>query len=129
MHTQYTAQRPATCKATHCTQARIQCVQENRFRNVYHWAKLIQFMASPQAYYMQYNIILVSMSMPLNWSIHFRIYKQYAMSSACPICPLNSSSLMSSSSQYLLKTTPHYTFITLPCCLLSPIPTYSPVAL
>jgi len=129
MQTQYTAQKPATCKATHCTQAGIQCVQENRFRNAYHWAKLIQFMASPHAFYMHYNIILVSMSRPPNWSIHFRIYKQSVMSSTCPICPLNSSSLMSSSSQYLLKTTLHYTFVTLRCCLLCPIPTYSPVAL
>lgn len=97
MQTQYTAQRPATRKATHCTQAGIQCVQENRVRNAYHWAKLIQFMASPHAFYMHYNIILVSMFRPPSWSIHFRIYKQSAMSSACPICSLNSSSLMSSS--------------------------------
>jgi hypothetical protein len=121
MQTQYTAQRPATCKATHCTQAGIQCIQENRFRNAYQWAKLIQFLL--------FNIILVSMPRPPNWSIHLKIYKQCAMSSTCPICPLNSSFLMSSSSQHLLETTLHYTFLTLPCYPLSPIPTYSPVAL
>jgi hypothetical protein len=95
MQTQYTAQRPATCKATHCTKAGIQCVQENRFRNACHRAKMFQFMVSPHAFYMHYNIILVSMPRPPNWSIHFKIYKQSAMSSAYPLCPLNSSSLMS----------------------------------
>lgn len=75
MQTQYIAQRPATRKATHCTQAGIQCVQKNRFINAYHCAKLIQFMASPHALYVHYNIILVSMPRPTNWSIHFRIYK------------------------------------------------------
>jgi len=40
MQSQFTAQRPATYKATHCTQAGIQCAQENRFRNAYHCTKL-----------------------------------------------------------------------------------------